>query len=217
MTPPSQLAELQSTLSAALQDAAASADGESGVLVRQHLSAQDEEGATSMMPALFCLGLGRSLGGSEEATLAPAVSLALLAQMARVFCELDTGTGISVAWGMPRALNAGDAFYAMAQKQLLQGCAGLSPEIGVEALQTLDDASRELSEALQAAAAAGANGPAQAARSLYPFAGSLAGLMLGLDDAETDEIVRLSAGLGSHQEVSLEEALRRAAALKSEA
>jgi hypothetical protein len=216
MTQPSQLAELQSTLSAALQGAAASADGESGILVRQHLSAQDEESATSMMPALFCLGLGRSLGGSEEATLAPTVSLALLAQMARVFCDLDAGTGISVAWGMPRALNAGDAFYVMAQKQLLQGCAGLSPEIGVEALRTLDGASRAFSEALQASSAVGTDGLAQAARSLYPSAGRLAGLMLSLEGANSEEIQRLGVELGS-QEVSLEEALRRAAALKSEA
>jgi hypothetical protein len=216
MTPPSQLVELQSRLSAALQDASASADGESGFLVRQHLSAQDDANAAVMMPAVFCLGLGHALGGTEEATLAPAVSLALLGQMARVFCDLDTGTGISVAWGMPRALNAGDAFYVMALERLLQGCAGLSPENGVEALRTLDDATREFSEALQASTALGPDGLAQAARSLYPFAGRLAGLMLGLDDAESEEVLRLGAGLGS-QEVSLEEALRRAAALKSDA
>jgi hypothetical protein len=216
MTPTSQLLELQSRLSAALQDASASAKGESGVLVRQQLSAKDEPGADAMMPALFCLGLGRALGSSEEATLAPAVSLALLVQMARVFCDLDTGTGISAAWGMPRALNAGDAFYVMAQERLLQGCAGLSPEIGVVALRTLDGASREFSEALQASTAAGADGLAQAARSLYPFAGRLAGLMLGLESATSEEIQRLGAGL-RNLEVSLEEALGRAAALKSDA
>jgi hypothetical protein len=215
MTPPSQLVGLQSRLSAALQDAASTIDGESSVLVRQHLSALDESGAEAVMPALFCLGLGPALGRGEEATLAPAVSLALLAQMAHVFYEMDAGVGISVAWGMPRALNAGDALYVLAQEQLLQGCAGLSPEIGVEALRTLDGASRVFSEALQASIGADADGLDQAARSLYPFAGRLAGLMLGLDGAEAAEIRQLGVEMES-QQVSLEEALMRASALKSD-
>jgi hypothetical protein len=216
MTVPSQLGELRSRLGAALEDASASADGESGVLVRQHLSAQDEAGAGAMMPALFCLGLGPALGRGQEATLAPAVSLALLGHMARVFSDMDSGKGISTAWGMPRALNAGDAFYVMAQEQLLQGCAGLSSEIGVEALRTLDGASRVFSEALQASTAAGAYGLDQAARSLYPFAGRLAALMIGLGGAEAAEVMRLGTGL-SHEEVPLDEALRRASALRSDA
>jgi hypothetical protein len=215
MTPPSQLGELQSRLSGALQGAAGTADGESGVLVRQHLSAQDEAGADAMMPALFCLGLGPALGRGEEATLAPAVSLALLAHMAHVFRDLDAGQGISIAWGMPRALNAGDAFFVMAQEQLLQGCAGLSSEDCLEALRTLDGGSRVFNEALQASTAAGAEGLEQAARSLYPVAGKLAGLMLGLDRQDGEEILRLGGALRD-DEVSLEEALMRASALKSD-
>jgi hypothetical protein len=211
-----QLVELQSRLSAGLQDAADTMDGENAVLVRQHLSTQGETGADAVMPALFCLGLGPALGRGEEATLAPAVSLALLVHMAQVFRDLDAGQGISIAWGMPRALNVGDAFYVMAQEQLLRGCAGLSSEIGVEALGTLDEASRAFSEALQASTAAGADGFVGATRSLYPFAGRLAGLILGLEGAKVEEIQRLGGELGS-QEVSLQEALTRASALKSDA
>jgi hypothetical protein len=216
MTRSQLLVDLHSRLGASVQDATGTVDGESGFLVRQHLSSQGEAGAEAMMPALFCLGLGPALGRGEEATLAPAISLALLAQMAHVFYDMDAGEGISVAWGMPRALNAGDAFYVLAQEQLLQGCAGLSPDIGVEALRTLDGASRVFSEALQASTGAGSHGLDQAARSLYPFAGRLAGLTLGLNGAEATEIQRLGVDLGS-QEVSVEEALRRASALKSDA
>jgi hypothetical protein len=215
MTRSPTLVELQSRLSAGLHDAAGGVEGESGALVKQHLTTQGETGAEAMMPALFCLGLGRALGGSEEATLAPAVSLALLAQMAHVFYDLDAGKGISIAWGMPRALNAGDACYVMAQKQLLQGYAVRPSEIGVEALRELDEASRAFSEALQASTPAGADGLVRAARSLYPYAGRLAGLMLGLEGANAEVIQRLSVELES-QDVSLQEALRRASALRSD-
>ena len=191
---------------AALDDAlrnAAAADGLSHAeLVRQQLEADAGEDS---LPALLCLRLGQVLCGNPSAALAPSTALALLTQMARVFLGLESQGGapsLSTAWGMPRVLNAGDAFYALAQDALLLLDDEIPAAERLRALDTFDGAVRGYVEALHAAP--GENQLAAGQQALLPAAVTLAGIYAGADGVTMAELRRLGESLGDADAGSLE-------------
>ena len=149
-------------------------------LVRQQVEA--DEGADDLA-ALLCLRLADAVCGNPEAALPPATALSLLSQMARVFLGLESQGGaasLSTAWGMPRVLNAGDAFYARAQEAMLASRDELTAAKRLLAVDTLDVTVRDYAEALNSA-----SGPDQLAvgqKALVPGAATLAGVYVGADD-----------------------------------
>ncbi len=155
-------------------------------LVRLQVDA--DEGADDVA-ALLCLRFADAVCGNPEAAVPPATSLALLSQMARVFLGLESQGGapsLSTAWGMPRVLNAGDAFYALAQEALLATHDELPAAKRLRAVDTLDVAVRDYAEALNAAP--GVDQLAAGQQALVPAAATLAGIYAGADD---DTMTRL--------------------------
>src|SRR5688500_8173346 len=78
------------------------------------LSHQVETGA-SREPGLLCLLAADALGASGGIVEPAAVALSLLDAMATTFEGLDEEGAALSRYGMPRSLNAGDGFYALAQ------------------------------------------------------------------------------------------------------
>jgi hypothetical protein len=108
------------------------------------ISAHDDD---ILMPGLLCLATAEAIGGDATVSLAPAVSLVLLGAMSAVF-EAIAGEGASELereWGMPRALNAGDGFYALANTILLSATKGMGTDDGLQAVGLLDAACHGLS------------------------------------------------------------------------
>jgi hypothetical protein len=139
---------MQQGLTACLDDLPAG----SGELVRAQVDTSDP--AEYETAALACLAAAEAVGGSAEAAVPGAVSLAFISQMGHVFAGLESSGGsasLSTAWGMPRSLNAGDAMFALAQETILSASNELTAEDRLEALGWLDRASRNLGEALHAA------------------------------------------------------------------
>ena len=190
---------------------------ESRQLVKQQLSIEDGELRDALGPAVLCLGLGPALGKGEDATLAPAVALGLLAHMGRVFAELQgQRRGLSLGWGMPRALNAGDACFALAQDQLNRGSQTLAAESRLLAADMFDSAARALSEALYTGGGQEGDAVTEAWRVLYPHAARLAGIFVGVPPNGLARLEELGEELASAEAPSIEAALARAAALESE-
>jgi geranylgeranyl diphosphate synthase type I len=146
------LADLRRTLEAS--------DLSHAALLREQFAAMSTAGTggdtgPELLPSFLCLSTAEALTGRADEALPPATALALLATMGRVFAELAssgagrTGAGshLEAAWGLPRTLNAGDAFYAAAQSTLL-GAPGGTPERNLKALEMLDSASRAYSDEL---------------------------------------------------------------------
>ena len=120
-----------------------------GELVREQVEASPSSDFET--PALACLAAAEAAGGTAEAAMPAAVSLAFLAQMTLVFARLENTGGaasLSTAWGMPRALNAGDAMFALAQDTLLSAPDELTAEQRMEATRMLDKGARALVDAL---------------------------------------------------------------------
>jgi hypothetical protein len=123
-----------------------------------------------------------------------ATALVLLSQMGDVFLSLesqDGGASLSTAWGMPRALNAGDAFFAAAQNAVLTDEGEISVQRRLHALSILDDATRGFMEALLAAGEEATS--SQGEQSLLVAALLLAGVYAGADDEAMLRLRRLAA------------------------
>ena len=82
------------------------------------LSHQVETGA-SREAGLLCLFAADTLGAAQGTAEPAAVALSLLDAMAATFEGLDEEGAALSRYGMPRSLNAGDGFYALAQSSLL--------------------------------------------------------------------------------------------------
>jgi hypothetical protein len=212
-TPGVSTPELRADVVLALERAVDSLSDGSPAIMRQQLR-ETEVDATLYGPAVFCLGLGRLITGSEDKALPAATALGLLEDMARVFCDIEgpPPSRLVASWGMPRTLNAGDGFFAAAQRVLLDD-QGLAASQRLRALEILSAAARLFSEALQACAGGGREGVERAARSLYPAAAALASVCCGADDETAKRLAALAGELETQPGATLEGALQKAAAL----
>ena len=108
--------------------------------------------------ASVCLLTADALAGAAEDALPSATALALLQAMATTFEDLRRsngyGGGLPAVWGMPRALNAGDAFFVLAQQSVLRLTEkGLDDKRVLEAAILLTATARELCDDLLSATA----------------------------------------------------------------
>jgi geranylgeranyl diphosphate synthase type I len=193
-------------LEESINQAAADIDFSHAELVREHMAASNESGA--QVPGVLCLRAAEALGVPAESALPGATALALVAQMAEVFLGLesqDGGASISTAWGMPRALNAGDAFFAAAHHAVLADDGEISVQRRLRALSILDDATRGFVEALEAAGE-GAS-VSQGEQSLLSAALLLAGLYAGADDETLSRLERLGTAWANLDAQALEAAM----------
>jgi hypothetical protein len=117
------------------------------VLLRHQVEAEAPESHES---ALLCLLAADALGASLEAAAPAAVALAALGSMGRAFIDLDASEAALGRWGMPRSLNAGDGFYALAHQALMHAD-GAAPELRLAAAELLDRTCRVYSDELRAA------------------------------------------------------------------
>lgn len=125
-------------------------------LVQQHL-ASVESGETRVFDAaaLHLLAL-EAMSGNASKGLPVASSMALIALSTNVMQALASSAlqpagVLEESWGMPRTLNAGDAFYVLAQQSLMRLLdAGTSPEDVMKASSILRSASFGLCEDLLA-------------------------------------------------------------------
>jgi hypothetical protein len=211
--PGASTAELRAALLQALERAVDGLEGGYAALLRDQLR-NTEVDATLYGPAVFCLGLGQLITGSEAKTLPPATALGLLEDMARVFVDLEArpASDLSAGWGMPRALNAGDGFYAAAQRVLLNDT-GLPAEQRLRVSSSFSVAVRLFSESLHACAPAGHDGVVKASRALYPVATTLAVICCDADDATAKRLAAIAEELASQPGATLDGALQKAAAL----
>jgi hypothetical protein len=211
-TPGALTSELRAEVVLALERTVDGLSDGFAAIMRQQLR-ETEVDATLYGPAVFCLGLGRLITGSEDKALPAATALGLLEEMARVFCDIEASppSGLVASWGMPRTLNAGDGFYAAAQRVLLED-KGLPAAQRLRALAVFSVAARRFGEALQACAGAGREGVERAARSLYAPAAALAAVCCGADDATAKRLDALAEELAS-QGATIDGGLQKAAKL----
>jgi hypothetical protein len=200
-------------LGEALRRSVAAAGFSHSELLREQIEAaagQDQPAA------LLCLRLAEAVGGKADAALPAATSLALLSLMGRVLVGLEAqggGASLSTAWGMPRSLNAGDAFYALAQDVLLRNEGGMPAERRLLEVDTLDEASRAYAEALQAAPEGmQLEAGEQALRSA---AAALAGIVCGTDGDTMTRLRGIALNAGSQSGGDLEAALAELAKLQA--
>jgi geranylgeranyl diphosphate synthase type I len=151
-----------------------------GQLVREQIEAADPAGYE--VAAMACLSAAEAAGGSVDAALPGAVALALISEMGFTFRGLENSGGaasLSTAWGMPRALNAGDSMFALAQDALLSIPDEVTAEARLQATMVFDRGVRALIESMFDA---GGGAPASnCQRSLLPAAMALGGLLAGAD------------------------------------
>jgi len=175
-------------------------------LVREQVAAS--EGGDGLVASIVCLRAAEALGTDPKIALPGATSLALLAQMADVFLSLesqDGGASLSTAWGMPRALNAGDAFFAAAQNTVLTDDGEISVQRRLRALSILDDATKDFMEALYAAGEGA--GVKDGERSLLSAAFLLAGVYSSADDETMSRLKRVGSAWSGLDASGLEDAL----------
>ena len=176
------LAALRPVLDAALGRALDSLSTSHVVLLSQQLAT---EPSPAREAGLLCLLTAQSLGVKPEDAAAPAVALSLLGAMGRVFGQLDGAESPRARWGMPRALNAGDGFYALAQAALLQDAGSPAAEQRLAAIELLDAAARAYSDALRVALPDGSNVDAS---SLTGAALALGALYAGASRAQAEAL-----------------------------
>lgn len=99
---------------------------------------------------LLCLLAAGALDATPGAAEPAAVALTLLDAMGATFAELDQDGAPLSRYGMPRSLNAGDGFYALAQSALLHGTDRPDVEQHLAALELLDTTCRAYAEELHA-------------------------------------------------------------------
>jgi hypothetical protein len=146
-------------------------------MLKQELAAlsEEEDDAAFLLPASLCLLTAESLGAEPEEALPLAASLAMLQLMAGVFAGIAASTGggeLQRSWGLPRTVNAGDAFFALANRALLQ-----NDSARARCTPILDATCRHLSKALFAAVTEGKPARAMPSRVQTPLLA--AGVALG--------------------------------------
>ena len=175
-------------------------------LVREQMAAA--EGGDGLAASIVCLRAAEALGADATIALPGATSLALLAQMASVFLSLESQDGrasLSTAWGMPRALNAGDAFFAAAQHTVLADEGEISVQRRLRALSILDDATKDFMEVLHAAGDSASVEDGE--RLLLRAALLLAGVYAGADDETMSRLMRVGSAWSGLDASGLEAAL----------
>lgn len=193
----------RSLLRNALDSAVDEIEFSHGELVREQVGAAVAD--ESELPGLLCLRVAEAVAGNASAALPAATALALLTEMSRVLLSLDTAPGLSTAWGMPRALNAGDAFFAAAQHALLSGSDEMTAERRLAAVRVLDGACRDLLEALYAAAVTGDR--PRPVRSLYSAAVALGAISAGATNSTLSSLEELAPRLSDAAPAELERLL----------
>jgi hypothetical protein len=151
-----------------------------GQLVREQIEAAAL--ADYEMAALACLSAAEAVGSKSDTEVRGAMSIALMSQMGLVFAGLENSGGaasLSTAWGMPRALNAGDAMFVLAQDALLSMPDEITADVRLQAIVLLDVGARALVDSLFAA---GDGDPASTVqRALLASSMALGGLLGGAD------------------------------------
>jgi hypothetical protein len=135
--------------------------------------------------ALLCLLGASACGASPEQALPAAKALALLAEMENTFDSIaaEEAGGLVEIWGMPRTLNAGDAFFNLAQAAFLEAVDAIEAPRHRAAFALYDIACRGFSESLADA------GPDEAARrQVLAAALALGALLVGAPPAVIDEL-----------------------------
>jgi hypothetical protein len=112
------------------------------------LSHQVETGA-SREPGLLCLLAADALGAPAGSAEPAAVALSLLDAMAATFDGLDEEGAALSRYGMPRSLNAGDGFYALAQSALLHSIDSDDTTKRLAAIDLLDATCRAHAEEMR--------------------------------------------------------------------
>lgn len=155
-----------------------------GVLLREQIADLDPDDA-ALAPALLCIATAEAMGGRAADAMPAATALGLIAVMGRVFRDIaaENESGLGAAWGMPSALNAGDAFFVLAQQTLT---AGSDAARIIAALSELDKASRAYSDELHAGLT---TTPKNArGRGLLAAAITLGAITAGADAATVDQM-----------------------------
>ena len=137
---------------------------------------------------LLCLLAADALGAPPGAAEPAAVALTLLDAMGATFAALDHDDAPLSRYGMPRSLNAGDGFYALAQSALLHSTDMQDPEEHLAAVELLDAGSRAYAEELHARLQSDYSPRAPA---LTPAALAFAALAAG---ASSQAVATLAAG-----------------------
>jgi hypothetical protein len=168
-----------------------------GALLREELARLTDGKLTSqesLLPSLLCLLTADALTGQPDEALPAATSLALLDLMADAFGQISAGEAdqrsLTATWGMPRALNAGDAFFVLAQDALLSA-QNLDAERKLAAIALMEEASRSVSERLHARAA---GEQANAFRELLCIAAALGALSAGAGAESIEAVRRFGSG-----------------------
>lgn len=196
-------ATLRPHLLAAVNDAIAGLEFSHSQLLGQRVGLLNaSEGSRSFLPGLLCAFIAETLGVKQEVALKPASALSLLEAVAHVVDDLvvaarDAGEeprGLIPSWGVPRTLNAADAFFALAHDSL-RGLEddGFSPSRILELLDELNDACRLWAEEASARLAAGLSAAQFPSDALLNAATRLAALAAGqpIDGIDLESFIRL--------------------------
>jgi hypothetical protein len=177
------------------------------LLVRQQIAMVEDDDEV-LLPGLLCLITAEAFGADADEALQTATALSLLGAMARVFDDIaaEGPAGLEREWGMPRTLNAVDAFYALAQTLVIDKETGLKPKKQLEALRLVDEACHGLSLELQSG-----SGPLG---SLIAAGVVLGGLFANADASQTAQLRDFaqspSAGALQSLPIGVQNALSRA-------
>ena len=129
-------------------------------LLRYHLGWEDATGRAvahaggKMLRPALCLLCCEAVGGGVARAMPAAAAIELIHNFTLIHDDIedssDTRHGRPTLWrvaGMPRALNAGDGMFVLAQRTLLGLAeAGVSPDRVIQAARILDDACVALCE-----------------------------------------------------------------------
>jgi hypothetical protein len=134
---------------------------------------------------LLCLLTADALGAPQRAAEPAAVALALLDAMGATFDDLERDGASLARYGMPRSLNAGDGFYALAQSALLHAAEVHDAETHLATVERFDATCRAYAEELHARLQADY---APRAPALTPAALAFAALAAGVSGATVDAL-----------------------------
>jgi hypothetical protein len=146
------------------------------------------EDGTARDAGLLCLLAADALGAQPGTAEPGAVALTLLEAMGATFEGLAQDGAPLSRYGMPRSLNAGDGFYALAQSALLHATDMADADTQLAAVKLLDATSRAYADELHARLQADY---APKAPVLTPAALAFAALAAG---AATDAVAALANG-----------------------
>ena len=140
-----------------------------------------------------CLMIAEALGAPQEQALPLASALAFMQTMASIFRELEAddvhgGESLETIWGLPRTVNAGDAFFVLAQQSVLRDT-GIDEDRLFAATAVLGAASRLLAEELFA-------GRGQSAYRLLPQALALGAIAAGCREDVARELREFGEAAG---------------------